>query len=52
MKVKIVLEADVEDNPQKVIQELRKLIAENEALADVKITGGQVVWSKEELRTS
>jgi len=52
MKLKVVLEAQIEDDPQKIIQELRKLIADNESLVELKITGGQVQWEKNELTTS
>ena len=52
MKVKIVLEADIDDDHWKLMQELRKVIAENEALAAFKIIDGQVKWVKEELATN
>jgi len=57
MKFKIVLEAQIEDGPHKIVpekimRELRTLIGENEVLADLKITGGQLQWEKQELVTS
>lgn len=52
MKVRLVLEADIEDVPDKLIDELRQLIAENPALVAFNIASAEVKWSKDELQTN
>lgn len=51
MKVRVVLEAEIEDLPDKLIDELRQLIAENAALAKFQISDAVVKWTKDELAT-
>jgi len=52
MKLRITLEAQIKGDPSKIIQELRKLIADNESLAELEITGGQWGWDRKDLATS
>lgn len=52
MKVRVVMEANAENDTDKLIDELRQLIAENPALLAFNIISADVKWTKDELKTN